>query len=605
MAVKFLSGIDVDGSLNLAASDIPNLAASKVTSGTFATARIPNLAASKITSGTIAAARIPDLSATYQVAGSYQASGSYQAAGNYFTDGDTVINMANNDGFSYNDTTNVMSVKLDGTLRELYHTGNLTPLTIGTSATTAMAGNTSLFDGAYSSLSGLPTLFDGDYDTLTNKPSLFDGAYGSLTGTPTLFDGTYDALTGKPTLGTAAATASSAYATSAQGTRADDALPKAGGTMTGSLTIGNGTAATRLIIKRVDSTTSDDIQFFNGTTRVGEIGTQDTSWLRINQHTNKNIYTPRYMRADGGFFVDGTAKGINGSGNFIGGSITGASDANVSNWDTAYGWGNHANGDYVTAEALGEYGFLTSETDSQTLSISGTTLSLTNGGSVTLPTSTGPAGSDGSNGTDGADGDSVTGVSLVNYELIVEIEGTEVNLGNVRGAAGSNGTNGSNGSNGTDGAEGARGPEGPEGPEGPQGPAGSNGTNGSDGADGDANLDNLSNNGNNLSGTFTATGDLIAYSDARVKENVETIPNALEKVSALRGVNFNKIGEEKRSTGVIAQEVAEVFPEVVHETEEGMLAVAYGNITGLLIEAIKEQQKQIEELKARLDGSAK
>lgn len=575
MAVKFLSGIDVDGSLNLAASDIPNLAASKVTSGTFATARIPNLAASKITSGTIAAARIPDLSATYQVAGSYQASGSYQAAGNYFTDGDTVINMANNDGFSYNDTTNVMSVKLDGTLRELYHTGNLTPLTIGTSATTAMAGNTSLFDGAYSSLSGLPTLFDGDYDTLTNKPSLFDGAYGSLTGTPTLFDGTYDALTGKPTLGTAAATASSAYATSAQGTRADDALPKAGGTMTGSLTIGNGTAATRLIIKRVDSTTSDDIQFFNGTTRVGEIGTQDTSWLRINQHTNKNIYTPRYMRADGGFFVDGTAKGINGSGNFIGGSITGASDANVSNWDTAYGWGNHANGDYVTAEALGEYGFLTSETDSQTLSISGTTLSLTNGGSVTLPTSTGPAGSDGSNGTDGADGDSVTGVSLVNYELIVEIEGTEVNLGNVRGAAGSNGTNGSNGSNGTD------------------------------GADGDANLDNLSNNGNNLSGTFTATGDLIAYSDARVKENVETIPNALEKVSALRGVNFNKIGEEKRSTGVIAQEVAEVFPEVVHETEEGMLAVAYGNITGLLIEAIKEQQKQIEELKARLDGSAK
>lgn len=578
MAVKFLSGIDVDGSLNLAASDIPNLAASKVTSGTFATARIPNLAASKITSGTIAAARIPDLSATYQVAGSYQASGSYQAAGNYFTDGDTVINMANNDGFSYNDTTNVMSVKLDGTLRELYHTGNLTPLTIGTSATTAMAGNTSLFDGAYSSLSGLPTLFDGDYDTLTNKPSLFDGAYGSLTGTPTLFDGTYDALTGKPTLGTAAATASSAYATSAQGTRADDALPKAGGTMTGSLTIGNGTAATRLIIKRVDSTTSDDIQFFNGTTRVGEIGTQDTSWLRINQHTNKNIYTPRYMRADGGFFVDGTAKGINGSGNFIGGSITGASDANVSNWDTAYGWGNHANGDYVTAEALGEYGFLTSETDSQTLSISGTTLSLTNGGSVTLPTSTGPAGSDGSNGTDGADGDSVTGVSLVNYELIVEIEGTEVNLGNVRGAAGSNGTNGSNGSNGTDGA---------------------------DGADGDANLDNLSNNGNNLSGTFTATGDLIAYSDARVKENVETIPNALEKVSALRGVNFNKIGEEKRSTGVIAQEVAEVFPEVVHETEEGMLAVAYGNITGLLIEAIKEQQKQIEELKARLDGSAK
>ena len=111
-------------------------------------------------------------------------------------------------------------------------------------------------------------------------------------------------------------------------------------------------------------------------------------------------------------------------------------------------------------------------------------------------------------------------------------------------------------------------------------------------------LSNLSSSGNALAGTFTATGDLIAYSDARVKENVETIPNALEKVTALRGVNFNKIGEEKRSTGVIAQEVAEVIPEVVHESEDGMLGVAYGNITGLLIEAIKEQQKQIDELKA-------
>jgi hypothetical protein len=122
---------------------------------------------------------------------------------------------------------------------------------------------------------------------------------------------------------------------------------------------------------------------------------------------------------------------------------------------------------------------------------------------------------------------------------------------------------------------------------------------------GEVGLGNLSSSGNALAGTFTATGDLIAYSDARVKENVETIPNALEKVTALRGVNFNKIGEEKRSTGVIAQEVAEVIPEVVHESEDGMLGVAYGNITGLLIEAIKEQQKQIDELKAKLDGSTK
>ena len=68
------------------------------------------------------------------------------------------------------------------------------------------------------------------------------------------------------------------------------------------------------------------IYFHNGTTRVGEITSTNTTWLRINQETGKNIYTPRYIRADAGFFVDGTNKGINGSGNFIGGTISGASD---------------------------------------------------------------------------------------------------------------------------------------------------------------------------------------------------------------------------------------------------------------------------------------
>jgi hypothetical protein len=105
-----------------------------------------------------------------------------------------------------------------------------------------------------------------------------------------------------------------------------------------------------------------------------------------------------------------------------------------------------------------------------------------------------------------------------------------------------------------------------------------------------------------VTGTIRATGNVIAFSDARAKENIKTIDSALEKVNKLRGVEFNKIGEEKTCIGVIAQEVEEVLPEVVETDDNGMKAVAYGNMVGLLIEAMKEQQKQIDELKAKLES---
>ena len=98
---------------------------------------------------------------------------------------------------------------------------------------------------------------------------------------------------------------------------------------------------------------------------------------------------------------------------------------------------------------------------------------------------------------------------------------------------------------------------------------------------------------------LTCSGDITANSDARLKENVVTVDSALDKVSQMRGVYFNKIGEEKRSLGVIAQEIEEVLPEVVltADDEEGIKSVAYGNIVGVLIEAIKELKAEIEELK--------
>jgi len=100
-----------------------------------------------------------------------------------------------------------------------------------------------------------------------------------------------------------------------------------------------------------------------------------------------------------------------------------------------------------------------------------------------------------------------------------------------------------------------------------------------------------------VTGNFVASGNVTAYSDERLKTNIETIPNALEKVNALRGVTFDKDGE--RGLGVIAQEVEKVLPEVVLEGEE-YKSVAYGNIVGVLIEAIKELTKEVEDLKKQL-----
>jgi hypothetical protein len=102
-----------------------------------------------------------------------------------------------------------------------------------------------------------------------------------------------------------------------------------------------------------------------------------------------------------------------------------------------------------------------------------------------------------------------------------------------------------------------------------------------------------------VGGDIRATGDVIAYSDARVKDNVETIKDALQTIISLRGVTYtrNDSEDKSRKVGVIAQEVLPILPEVVQQDIEGKYNVAYGNIVGVLIEAIKEQQQQIDELK--------
>ncbi len=105
-------------------------------------------------------------------------------------------------------------------------------------------------------------------------------------------------------------------------------------------------------------------------------------------------------------------------------------------------------------------------------------------------------------------------------------------------------------------------------------------------------------------GDITATGNVTAAaflysSDAKLKDNVKTITNPLAKVKNLRGVTFNWQGSDQPSLGFIAQEVEQVLPELVHENN-GQKYLEYGNITAVLVEAIKDQQKQIEQLQEEI-----
>ena len=127
---------------------------------------------------------------------------------------------------------------------------------------------------------------------------------------------------------------------------------------------------------------------------------------------------------------------------------------------------------------------------------------------------------------------------------------------------------------------------------------------------GSANIANTFNNGvkiagstismsGSYTGTFTASGDVVAFSDVALKSNISPITEALERVNQIGGYTYNKIGDDHKRTGVLAQEIQEVLPEAVHTNEDGVLGVAYGNLTGLLIEAVKELSSKVKELESK------
>ena len=116
-------------------------------------------------------------------------------------------------------------------------------------------------------------------------------------------------------------------------------------------------------------------------------------------------------------------------------------------------------------------------------------------------------------------------------------------------------------------------------------------------------------------GDLVIQGTLTESSDVRLKENIETIPDALSKVNQMRGVSYNKIGEEKVRIGMVADEVEKIIPELVsiggergkfdEDGFDNVKSLKYTNMVGVLVEAVKELSEKNDALEKRIEDLEK
>ena len=379
MAIKFLSQLDASGNYDLAASDIPNLATSKITSGTFAAARIPNLDASKITSGTMDSARIgsgtlgtgriPNLAASKITSGTFAtariADNAITAAKLNVSGNGTSGQILASDGdgsFSWT------SAGGSGTVTSVSGTGTKNGLTL--TGTVTSSGSLTLGG----------TLAINNSDWSGTDLAIANGGTGASSAS---------AARTNLGLGTAATAASTDFATAAQGVLADSALQSVPSTFSATqITLGSG------VVLKESTDRADLLSISSSTSGWGGLQVTNSSNEAIASFMINGTGIGLYDDQQGEWILhyteDGAAKlyfnglqrlNTESTGITVTGEIT-TTGGNSTNWNTAYSWGNHASAGYSTATGVEDNADVTDTTNVVAALTAGTNIAIAADGTI-------------------------------------------------------------------------------------------------------------------------------------------------------------------------------------------------------------------------------
>ena len=461
-------------------------------------------------------------------------------ASDFFNDGDTHLSMANGDGIVWDDTTNQMFVRKDGSDYELYSTDNLSLSTLGyTGATNAnrITNNNQISNGAgyqtaaqvSTAVSAIVDSAPATLDTLNElAAALGDDANFATTMTTALANkqaaGTYNTVIGTDTdVNTSGANIiDNIYMTdgviTSHGTRAltlgDLGYTGAANAnyITNNNQLTNGASYLTTSGKAADSNLLDGLDLAgtranvaNKVVRTDGSGYANFGWINTTSGNTTDAITDWYVNTNDGYIRKATKSHV------------------LSQLGIAAGATNVTNNNQLTNGA----GYITSYTDTNTTYSAGRGLDL-NGTTFNLET------------------DLRDSISYIGYDANDYIEWSN-NAWTRTVVAGT---------------ERLR----------------------------------VDTSGIDVSGRIVADADITAYSDERLKKDIKTIEGALDKTKALRGVEFTRIADDSKSIGVVAQELEEILPELVLTDDEGMKSVNYAQITGLLIEAVKELSAKVDKL---------